>query len=70
MSYQIIITKTEKNTDFEAQMKDYRESQRWNGRSFDGNEMPRSNVVKDVLICELTDAQFTAVKAAVLKEFV
>jgi hypothetical protein len=69
MNYQISITRTEVNTDYEAQLKEWNEQNRYGNRNNFNDNGPRSEIVKNALICELTEEQFKAVKAAVMESF-
>jgi hypothetical protein len=65
MNYEIKITKTENNPDYKDEMKSY--SSAFNQR-YD-KPIPTPTIVRDVLICNLTEEQFKKVKAEVLKVF-
>lgn len=67
MNYQIKIIKTEPNKNYKDELANYKEKTRW------GNGMneayPTTEIIKDVLICELTEEQYKKVKAEVYKVF-
>jgi len=69
MNYQIRIVRTQKNENFEKELE-----QQMRGRPYRGypeeTSRPLSPIItEDVLTCELTEQQFKAVKAAVMKVF-
>ena len=65
MNYQIKIIRTEPNSRYAEEMKEYGNPY---GNRYD-KITPQENIVKDVLICELNEEQFKKVKAEVLKVF-
>ncbi len=75
MNYQITITKTEKNAsyveDMKIWLKERKERAQW-GNSYNESMRiePQPNTIQDVLVVNITEEQFKAVKAAVLKEFI
>ena len=68
MNYKIQIIRTEKNTDFEEQLKKWEDDQRWN-RPREFTDRPSENIATNVLNCELTEEQFKKIKAEVFKTF-
>jgi hypothetical protein len=71
MNYNITIIKAEANPNFEAELKEFNEQQKYdrynNPRNYDG--APQKEVIKNVLTCHLTEEQFKKVKAEVFKVF-
>lgn len=68
MHYKLTVEKIEKNTDFNEQMKQWKEVNRYNG-SFQQSPPPQEETIKNVLTVELTEEQFVAIKAEVFKTF-
>lgn len=69
MNYQITIRRTEPNPNFADEEKNYRESSR-NGYHRDNPPItPQAEVVKNVLVVELTEDQYEAIKKSVLETF-
>ena len=66
MNYRIKITKTEPNPTYKEEMERFEKDMRWGSYS---KQEPALEVVKDVLICELTEEQYKKVKAEVYKVF-
>lgn len=66
--YKLQITKTEANPNYEVLLKEYKERNRYNSGSFD-NDDPRPELIKNLLVVELTDEQYKKVKAEVFKVF-
>ncbi len=67
MNYKIIIEKKEQNPNFESELAKCNESSR--GCRYETMDYPINEVTTNALICELTEEQFKAVKAAVMKSF-
>lgn len=67
MNYQITITKREPNLNYKEQAEAWNKNNHWNRQD---NPVPQEWVERGALSCELTEKQFEAVKAAVLKEFI
>jgi hypothetical protein len=67
MNYQIRITKTEANPNYEAELKEARRPR----YHFERQTLPepQREFVKDVLVTELTEAQYKKIKAEIIKEF-
>ena len=66
--YQILITKVVKNENYKEEMRGRSIANMY--RHNDGfSPEPKKEFVQDVLMCELTEEQFKAVKAATLKVF-
>ncbi len=71
MNYRIKITRTEPNPHFAEELKAHEERNRGYNTSFNNNgSYPLAEVETTGLLCELTEEQFKAIKAAVLKEFI
>lgn len=75
MNYKIQITKTEKNTNFQEEIKKYKEDfnfNSYNSRRMDEPDFynrPQEEVIKNVLLCELSEEEFKKVKAEIIKIF-
>lgn len=71
MSYQIRITKTTPNPNIEEEVKRFNENRNRNGYDYNRNpsEFPREEIMKDVLLVELTDKEYLSVKQSVLVNF-
>lgn len=75
MNYQLTIVKEEKNDHFREEMeawtKERKTRSQW-GNSFNETMRAEPNMYtkENVLIVSLTEEQFKAIKAAVLKEFI
>ncbi len=71
MNYQITIVRKEANPNFAEQLEEFNKA---NGRGMyrgDVNcEMPQREVTKNILMCELTEEQYKAIKAEVFKSFI
>lgn len=70
MNYRLIVTKCEENPKFAEEMKEF--EMRNGGRSFRNEynlQSPEKMISVDVLICELTQAQFEKFRAEALKVF-
>lgn len=73
-SYQITIAKTEPTVDFDKKLEEFNSRHRIHPHHSDISrrdypDMPRPEVIKDVLIVELTEEQFRKVKKEVLSAF-
>lgn len=68
INYQIKITRVEPNENFDEEMATFRSEQVWRHRN-EGCEIPQREVLKNILLCELTPEQYEAVKEAVLATF-
>ena len=72
MSYQIKVTKTEPNENYAAEVEKYEENNRYNDRNMRGirdESYPQREATKGVLLCEVTEEQYKAIKAEVFKTF-
>jgi len=68
MNYQITITRKEPNENFAEQLQEWQDRERFHYGKGPG-EYPNTHITTNALICELTEEQFKAVKAEVLKAF-
>ena len=66
MNYKLKVTKTESNPNYKEEMAQYDADRRWSHRD---SELPKTELIKDVLIVELTEEQYKKVKAEVFKVF-
>ena len=73
MMYKITIEKKEKNPNFEAELKEWQEQNKYNLNSRIGDRYnenyPQDVKITNALICELTEEQYKAIKAEVFKTF-
>lgn len=73
MNYQITITKKVPNPNFEAELAEWKERNKYNLTSRMDDRFnegyPKDANITNALICELTEEQFKAVKAEVFKTF-
>lgn len=71
MNYRITIERKEPNPNFEVELTEWKERNRYNS-AYIGKEnpdYPRSEFIKNALVCELTEEQFKAIKAQVFNTF-
>jgi hypothetical protein len=68
-NYQITIVKVVPNENYKEEMRGRAAANAGRYRDDSFSPEPKKEFVKDVLMCELTEEQFAAVKAAVLKVF-
>jgi len=66
-NYFLTIKKTEANPDYKEQIREYQERNRFLDRG--RPEGPSEEIVKDVLVVELTEEQFKKVKLESIKVF-
>lgn len=66
MAYRLNVQRIENNPHYASEAKEYNKVRVYE-RPFDV-EMPQKTKVTDVLLCELTDEEFTALKYEVLKK--
>ncbi len=71
MVYQLTVVKKEPNPNFEAQLKEWKDRDRYNSfhRSPGDSDYPQAQIATNALIIELTEEQYRAVKEAVLTTF-
>jgi nicotinamide riboside kinase len=69
MNYKITIERKEPNPNFEAELKEWQEKNRYNNMRMGDEQYPQRVNVTNALICELTEEQFKAIKAEVFKAF-
>ncbi len=72
MNYQITVKRVEANPNFAAEVEDFER----NNRNRNGygpmdmrGEYPQAEVVKNMLLCELTEEEYRSVKKSVLEVF-
>lgn len=66
--YKITIERKEKNPNFEAELKEWQEQNKYSNFREPMNR-PQSEQITNALICELTEEQYKAIKAEVFKTF-
>jgi hypothetical protein len=64
--YRIRITRTEPNPHFAKEMEQYEARNRFRGMD---EPLPNTEQAKDILITEITQEQFEAIRRAVLEKF-
>lgn len=69
MNYQITITKTEPNPNYDKELAFYETEKNYASAYSYEKPKPQTEVIRDVLICELTEEQFKRIKAEALKVF-
>ena len=69
-NYFLTIKKTEANPDYKEQVQEYQERNKYfdRGRGMDNGE-PMREIVKDILVVELTEDQYKKVKLESIKVF-
>lgn len=68
MNYRITIERTEPDPNYAEEIKQYKDNMQW-GNNFN-KVPPKMERITNALMVELTEAQYNAVKAAVLTEFI
>ncbi len=68
MMYKITIEKKEKNPNFEAELKEWQDQNKYSNFREPMNR-PQPEQITNALICELTEEQYKAIKAEVFKTF-
>ena len=66
MNYKIQITKVEDNPNYDKEVIDFKENNRYYNGQMD-KSFPSREVIKEVLSCELTEEEYIKVKAEVIK---
>lgn len=69
MTYKIIVERKERNSNFDAEYKEWKEEQRYAMSRNLGDNMPQKENITNALICELTEEQYKEIKAQVFKTF-
>ena len=69
MNYKIIIERKEANPNFEAEYAEWKERNQYMNPSRYPEGAPSRETITNALICELTEEQYKAVKAAVMQAF-
>ena len=68
MTYKLNITKLEPNPEYEQQLKDYRENERYRGQwNQQDKPFPAAQLTVQVLDVEVTEAAFQAIRRACIE---